>query len=258
MSLTPCKKAVVTGATGGIGSVVVATLLQQNYHVIALGRDKTRLDALDARLGMPSALQRYCLPLDIPQDSLTIHELLMTDAPYDLLVTAHCPSPSSPIPSAGLTQKHWHGSMTMEVYNTFMVFQAMLTLFVPQQASAVFLSSFHAFGTYPQRTIYATMKAAVCGMARALAVEYAPQGIRVNTIAPGQVEGARTDWFLSQQHLGARDRMLARSPSGQIVQPEDIASTVLWLANTPSMTGQTIIMDHGWSVDFSYDKTMAG
>jgi len=105
--------------------------------------------------------------------------------------------------------------------------------------SITMLTSFHVHGTYPGRLVYANSKAAISQMAKALCCDYARDGIRVNALALGQVEGPRTDSF------GDLDDMKARSPAGKLVDNDDIYCALCMLMGCKAINGQTITADHG-------------
>ena len=124
-----------------------------------------------------------------------------------------------------------------------------------RQGTIALVSSLHGRMTYPQRVPYATAKAALGGLARALAVEWGCQGIRVNTLLPWQVESLRTQRFIdtaAQHGEDLREAYTRRSPMRQLAAAEDIAATILWLARTPSVTGQEIVLDCGVSASMWY------
>lgn len=91
---------------------------------------------------------------------------------------------------------------------------------------------------------YSAAKAAVKGFSEALASELAPSGIRVNCIAPGIIDTDMTSAFSEEE----MNELIASTPAGRIGTPEDIANTVLFLADEKSsfITGQTIISDGGF------------
>ena len=97
----------------------------------------------------------------------------------------------------------------------------------------------------PNTSIYAAAKAAIAALSHALAKEFGPRGITVNTIAPGVIETDMTTRTLAERGAG----ILAMTPLGRIGQPDDIAGIVLFLASPDAgwITGHTIIADGGVS-----------
>jgi NAD(P)-dependent dehydrogenase (short-subunit alcohol dehydrogenase family) len=105
------------------------------------------------------------------------------------------------------------------------------------------VSSHQARQAVPGCTPYATAKAAIEGLTRALAVEYGARGIRVNAVAPGTVDTGRFD--------EATDRELARvHPLGRVARPEEVAATIVHLLSDEAsfVTGATVPVDGGRTV----------
>ncbi len=104
----------------------------------------------------------------------------------------------------------------------------------------------------PNRCIYGASKAAVIGLTKSVAVDYVTQGIRVNAICPGTVESPSLDQRLRDtgDYEAARNAFIARQPMGRIASASEIAHLAVWLASDESafVTGQTHIIDGGWSV----------
>jgi NAD(P)-dependent dehydrogenase (short-subunit alcohol dehydrogenase family) len=94
--------------------------------------------------------------------------------------------------------------------------------------------------------VYIASKHAVTGMTKAVALEYAKQGIRVNAVAPGGVETPMLDRFLTKIPKAALE---AAHPVGRLGRPEEIAAAVLFLASPSAgfLTGQTVAVDGGWT-----------
>jgi 2-keto-3-deoxy-L-fuconate dehydrogenase len=104
----------------------------------------------------------------------------------------------------------------------------------------------------PNRFVYGASKAAVIGMTKALATDFIAKGIRCNAICPGTVETPSLyDRMRAQGDFEkAKAAFIARQPMGRLAQPEEIAKMVVYLASDDSafMTGQTMIIDGGWSL----------
>lgn len=241
--------AVVTGATGGIGGAVVQRLLAAGYQVLACGRDPAKLQHL-----VDTSVLGQVHPLGFDVGSveawvMTVPTALrMLGAPR-LLVCAQGAAPCVR-PTLGLTSADVEQVWRTDVLGTLLACQTVGRAMIAQRCGCIVLvSSMHALATYPQRTAYSMAKSAVCGLARALAVEWAPYGISVNALAPGQVEGPRTQGFADRAYAATGEDLLAamqsRSPAYKLVEPEAIAETVLWLARTPAVTGATIPIDYG-------------
>jgi NAD(P)-dependent dehydrogenase (short-subunit alcohol dehydrogenase family) len=173
------KVALVTGATGGIGGVVVDRLLTEGYRVLAFGRNRQKLEALAAR--RPQGAITFAV-LDLLQQTPS----LLTDVVEStmggpgfvaLLVCAHGHGPVLE-PSATVSAQTFRAVYETDVLGTLKMAQAVYPLMREQGGSMVFVSSLHAVQTYPGRAAYASAKAAVCGLMRTMALECGPQCIR--------------------------------------------------------------------------------
>ncbi|MBY8976482.1 SDR family oxidoreductase [Rhodobacteraceae bacterium NNCM2] len=104
----------------------------------------------------------------------------------------------------------------------------------------------------PNRCIYGASKAAVVGLTKSVAVDYITNGIRVNAICPGTVESPSLEQRLRDtgDYEAARKAFIARQPMGRMATAAEIASLAVYLASDESafVTGQTHIIDGGWSV----------
>ena len=104
----------------------------------------------------------------------------------------------------------------------------------------------------PNRFAYATTKAAVIGLTKAIAADFVTRGVRCNAICPGTVETPSLGERMAStgDAAAARTNFIARQPMGRLGKPEEIASAALYLASEESAftTGQTLIIDGGWSI----------
>jgi NAD(P)-dependent dehydrogenase (short-subunit alcohol dehydrogenase family) len=116
-------------------------------------------------------------------------------------------------------------------------------------AAIVNMSSMTGLVGTPMRAAYAASKAAILGYTRVLAKELAPEGIRVNTVSPGFIDTAFVTPYLADQP----DKMaeaLSHIPLGRMGTPEEVAWAIVFLASSAAsyITGQTIIIDGGWTL----------
>jgi NAD(P)-dependent dehydrogenase (short-subunit alcohol dehydrogenase family) len=113
----------------------------------------------------------------------------------------------------------------------------------------VITSSGHAFYTYPNCSAYATTKAGLVGLTRALALDYAADGIRVNCLVPGSTETPMLRNYINScpDPAAEEQRILAKIPMGRFATPEDIAKAVRFLASNDAayVTGTWLAVDGG-------------
>jgi 2-hydroxycyclohexanecarboxyl-CoA dehydrogenase len=167
----------------------------------------------------------------------------------NLLVCAHGAS-ARPFPFQDISVEEYSRVMNTDVLGTLGCCQEVVPIMKGAgNGSIVLISSFHIRGTYPYRTVYSLAKSGVSSLARSLCVEHAKYGININCIAPGQVDNQRShtiaEDILKTTGQNVVPMWKSRMPSGKLVDSEDIATAVQFLANCPSINGQTIYLDGG-------------
>ncbi len=238
----------VTGASSGLGRAACVVLSQLGARVIAVGRDEQRLTETAEQLDGSGHLVR---PFDLSHVDEIPKWMKSVAADHGAL--------QGVVHSAGL---HLARPLQMlkpdavkELLQINVTAALMLAKGLRQRgvfevpASIVFLSS--VMGRVGQAGVsaYCASKGAVDAMTRSLALELAPQGIRVNAVAPGQVESEMADQ--QKQTLTAEqfDRIKAMHPLG-LGRPEDVAHAVAFLLADTSrwITGSTLTVDGGYTI----------
>ncbi len=238
----------ITGGASGIGLEVARGWIEEGGRAFLLDLDQGSLDRACSELG--SAARG--VQADVT-DAVSIAAAYATleeqEGRLDAVVNSagvSRPAPSSDIPDerfSALTDIHINGTQRSA--------QAAYPLLRrSNRASIVNLSSVAATMGMPQRAAYCAGKAGIDGLTRALAVEWAGQGIRVNAVAPGYVETSLVAGLLEKGELDL-DRIIARTPLRRLAKPREIADVILFLLSTRAsyITGQTMIVDGGLVVD---------
>jgi 3-oxoacyl-[acyl-carrier protein] reductase len=155
---------------------------------------------------------------------------------------------ANPQPEAGAIEKMdyalWRASLSRNLDTTFLVAQACLPVMSKAGWGRLVLVSSVSGPVMAMRgePAYASAKAGMVGLARALAIDSAPHGITVNAVAPGWIEtGSQTPHEYEQGQA---------TPIGRSAQPEEVAATVCWLASPGAsyVTGQCLVVDGGNSI----------
>ena len=179
-------------------------------------------------------------------DSKSIRHLVWELPELDVLVVSA--GANIPEPLLEVTDEHLDALVGLNVRATFVTMQAAARRMVERgRGSIVLLSSQMGHVGAAGRTVYCTTKHAIEGMTKAAAVELAPNGVRVNAVAPTFVETPMTAPFLADDRL--RAEVLERIPLGRLGRVEDVAAGVVFLASDAAalVTGTSLLVDGGWT-----------
>jgi enoyl-[acyl-carrier protein] reductase III len=151
-------------------------------------------------------------------------------------------------PAMELTQRHWHWTMDINAGALLSLAQHAAPLMGGRGGHVVAVSSLGAVRAIPNYAAVGASKAALESLVRHLAIELAPQRIRVNAISAGVVDTDALKHFPNRQQL--LEESARRTPAGRLTEPEDVAQAVLFLVSplASQMVGQTIVVDGGYSI----------
>ncbi|WP_254538496.1 SDR family NAD(P)-dependent oxidoreductase [Halomarina litorea] len=252
--------AFVTGASGGIGREIAVVLVDHGANVTLAARSEEGLRETAARIDDEDrTLVVTCDVSDEPSVEDAIDACVGEFDGLDILVNnAGIGGPTKPVEEVSVEE--WQGTQDVNVLGTFLtVKHAVSHLRASDRASVVNIGSIAGKDPYPTRTPYSASKMAVIGFGRSLAHELGPDGVTVNTVCPGAVEGDRIERMISNQ-AEVRDisyeeamakRVTDRLPLDSIVDPADVGELVAYLASehARNLTGQDINVDSGAIVD---------
>lgn len=243
------RKALVTGASKGIGRAIAIEYAKAGADVAVSARSVELLEEVADEI---RALGRTAVvaPVDVT-DAEQIHESVAKAAEglgglTTLVNNAGGNSFSSPL--ANMRASGWEKTFKLNVDSIVHTCQAAAEhLFAADGASVINLSSVASLGGTPLMSHYGAAKAAVSSLTQSLAVEWAHQGVRVNTLLPGWIETDLTEFLRSTDEVEAS--VLANVPMQRWGQPNEIAEPAIFLASDASsfMTGQALIVDGGLS-----------
>jgi NAD(P)-dependent dehydrogenase (short-subunit alcohol dehydrogenase family) len=240
-------KALVTGAGRGIGLAAAAALAEAGAEVTLAAR--TAADVEAAAEAIRSAGGRAAgLAVDV-LDTAAVAAALAAREPFDVLVNnAGCNRPG---PFVDVGEEAFDAVMGLNVRAAFFTAQAFVRrlLAAGRPGSIINMSSQMGHVGAANRTIYCASKHAIEGFTRALAVELAPHGIRVNSICPTFVETPMTKPFLEVESF--RREVLGKIKLGRLGRPEDVMGALVFLASPAAalMTGTAIVVDGGWTAE---------
>jgi len=234
--------ALVTGASGGIGSAIAQALAGQGARLAVSGSNVEKLEAFRASLGGEHVAVDCDLSDAAAVDGLVPRAVEALGGRLDILVN-----------NAGVTRdnlamrmkdEEWADVIRINLEATFRLARAaMKPMMRARYGRIVSITSIVGAMGNPGQANYAASKAGVTGMSKALAQEVASRNITVNTVAPGFIRSAMTDALPESQ----RDTLMGKIPAGRLGEGGDVASAVVYLASREAayVTGQTIHVNGG-------------
>ncbi len=238
------KKALVTGATGGLGGAIARALHARGADVAISGTRQEALDALAGELG------ERVHPLIANLGDMEAVEALVPAAEgamggLDILVN------NAGITRDGLFMRmkddDWDTVLAVNLTAAFRLSRAAVKGMMRRRYGRIVnIGSVVGTTGNPGQGNYAASKAGLIGMSKALAQEVASRGITVNTVSPGFIASPMTDALNDKQ----REAILANVPAGRLGAGEDVASAVLYLASDEAayVTGQTLHVNGGMAM----------
>jgi NAD(P)-dependent dehydrogenase (short-subunit alcohol dehydrogenase family) len=239
------RVAVVTGAGRGIGRGCALGLAEAGADVIAIAR--TRQDVEDVAEEVERAGRTARAVVCDVTNARRLGQVMRSLERVDILVNAA--GTNVPEPFLEVDELTLDALIEVNVKGTFLAAQAVARrmLEIGEGGAIVNVSSQMGHVGAAGRSVYCTTKHAVEGMTKALALELAQHGIRVNSVAPTFVETPMTAPFLADERF--RAHVLERIPLGRIGRVTDVVGAVLFLASPAAglITGASLRVDGGWT-----------
>lgn len=234
------KRALITGASGGIGGAIAASLHEAGATIAISGSRQEKLDAAAQKLS-------GSIPLQCNLSALDTVEGLVKDAEeklggLDILIC-----------NAGVTRdnlsmrmkdEEWQQVIDVNLTASFkLVRAAMKGMMKRRHGRIIFITSVVGHSGNPGQANYCASKAGITGMCKSIAHEVASRGITVNCIAPGFIATSMTEVLNDDQ----KEKISGNIPLGKMGAPEDIASAALFLSGESSgyITGHTLHVNGG-------------
>ncbi|AYV54099.1 SDR family NAD(P)-dependent oxidoreductase [Leptospira kmetyi] len=237
------KKVLITGGNSGIGFAAAKLFAEEGAYVIITGRDQDKLDSSQKELGSKARAYRADV-LDTKERENLFRSIREEFGQLDI-VFANA-GIMKPTPAGQTTEETFDEVLRVNLTGVFLTIQSALPL-MQKGGSIVLNGSIISTIGLAGTSAYAASKAGVRAMARSLAAELSPRGIRINTVVPG---AARTPIWGPAEAANVRFDAIANSiPLKRVGEAEEIAKAVLFFASDDSsyVQGAEIIVDGGAS-----------
>jgi NAD(P)-dependent dehydrogenase (short-subunit alcohol dehydrogenase family) len=240
--------ALITGGTSGIGLATAHTLHKRGYAVVVTGRNPHTIAEAERDLPAEVSVLRADAASLADADRVAA-ELELRYGRVDLVLLNAAVEQLAPL--ADLDEATFDDAFAINVKGQVFLVQKLLPLLNPG-SSVIFTSSIAAEKGMPNLSVYSATKGAQLAFARALAIELAPRGIRVNTVSPGPIDTPALDKLgLGADELEAfKKTITTQVPLGRFGTAEEVADTVAFLASPQAtyVTGANAAVGGGFGV----------
>ena len=241
------RRALVTGAGRGIGMACAAALAQAGAHVVLASRTAAEIGAVAEEIRGEGGSAEP-LVLDVT-DTAAVRAAIARQAPFDVLVNNA--GTNRPRAFLDVTEDDFDAITVLNQRAAFFAAQAVARRMVQGgvRGSIIHISSQMGHVGAARRSVYCMTKHGIEGLTKAMAIELAPHGVRVNSIGPTFIDTPLTRPFF--QDPAFRDDVLRRIKLGRLGTVEDLMGAVVFLASDAAalVTGTTLLVDGGWTAE---------
>lgn len=245
------RHVLITGGGTGIGAAIARALDDQGARLSLLGRKLAPLESLAGSLQKAQPIS--CDVTDNPSVSSAFEQATASFGPVDILVNNAGAAPTAPFHK--LSADTWRQVMAVNLDGVFNCTSAAIDGMLAQGWGRIInIASTSALRGYAYVSAYSAAKHGVLGLTRSLALETATRGITVNAVCPGYTDTDIIRQSITQivektgrSEAEALEAFTRTNPQGRLIQPEEVAATVLWLCSegARSVTGQAISVSGG-------------
>ena len=241
------RRALITGAGGGIGLAAAAALAEAGAAVTLVARTKATVETGAAAIRRSGGAAEAEV-LDVTETAAVTQFFAARPAYHVLINNA---GTNRPMPMTAVAENDYDAVLGLNVKAAFFVAQAFANALIAEGSagSMIHIGSQMGHVGGPNRSLYCASKWALEGMSKAFALDLAVHGIRSNTIAPTFIETPMTRPFF--EDAAFRANVLAKIKLGRLGRVEDLMGAIAYLASDASalVTGTSLIVDGGWTAD---------
>ena len=248
MSWFAGQHAVVTGGGSGIGAAIATTMSEAGSRVTLMGRNAGKLEAKAAELGTDFQVA------DVTDRDQVASAFVAAAKQNDTVtILVNNAGAAAAAPFGKMDDELWDSLLAVNLTGVYNCTKAAINAMAEAGSGRVVnIASTAALTGYAYVSAYCAAKHGVVGLTKALALEYAKKGVTVNAVCPGY-----TNTDIIEQSIDkivaatgrSRDQALAElvkiNPQGRLIEPEEVAATVMWLCQQDSITGQSIAVAGG-------------
>jgi enoyl-[acyl-carrier protein] reductase III len=237
------KAVLVTGGSRGIGRAIALRFAEEGAARVAIGYFRNDRAAEEAASELEKRGTEPMLVRGNVSSDRVAREVAAL-GPLDVVV--HAAATGVIRPALETEDKHWDWTLSANARALLSLARAAAPT-MPAGSAIVALSSLGSTRVLENYVLVGTSKAALESLVRYLAVELAPEGIRVNAVSAGVVDTDALDFFPNREAMLEAGR---NTPAGRMVEPEDVADAVLFLASPQAamVVGHTLVVDGGYSL----------
>ncbi len=237
------RVAIITGGGSGLGLASAKRLARDGVHLHLVDTNEQALQAASEQI---DAIEVSASACDIRTQAAcrdAVSAAVDTHGRIDILVNCAGVYPRAPI--LDISEEQWRLDLDVNVLGTyFMMTESIKQMREQARGHIVNVSSIDAFVAHPGNAHYAATKAAVVSLTRSFALEVAPLGILVNSVAPGPMateQAKASEWY---------DDMVGGLPTGKPIEPDEVADLVAYLsrADNVSITGENVLISGGGTI----------
>lgn len=244
------KAAIITGSTSGIGQAVARHLAENGYDILVHGLDETGLKETVDSLKALGAKTEVVLG-DVRKPEVTTEIVKKAVAAFGRIDgLANNAGTGFFRPASETSDEDWQSVFSLHLDAPFRLCRNAYPHLKAAKGAIVNTSSVTATHWLPSRVAYGTAKSAIIGLTKNLAAEWAPEGIRVNAIAPGTIETPLVRSNFESGRTGVpKERVVSRMPIGRLGRPDEVAKVTGFLLSDQSsyVTGHVVYIDGGWT-----------